>query len=227
MSPKKTAKEKQQQETKPEKAEKPHYTKEEKIQRHKEDQLERTLFVQNLSYDTTEEQLKECMNNYGDVSYCKICIDKSSGLSRGSGFVCYRRRGVCEKILEEQYMFSAPGNKESNIELNGRRLILQHALSKDTAAEKRKARKLEKTEIKDMRNIGLATVGQKTKEEYELMGLKPEEIKMRLKAQMERNKKLKNVNFAINKYRICVRNIPKTANKGALKKVFEPYWFVS
>ncbi|EDR21587.1 dc50, putative [Entamoeba dispar SAW760] len=162
-------------------------SREEKEELHKEDQIYRTIFIQNLSFKTTEEELKEKMGEYGDVSYCKICMDKEKGISRGTGFVCFRKRGVADKIIEEAYMFS--GNKESDIEIDGRRLILQKAIKKEQAKETSDSKKKKKEGIKDNRNVSLAMVGQKTKEEYLQLGLTPNEAKIRLKAQMERNKK--------------------------------------
>ncbi|EDR26312.1 RNA-binding protein, putative [Entamoeba dispar SAW760] len=196
-------------------------SREEKEELHKEDQIYRTIFIQNLSFRTTEEELKEKMGEYGDVSYCKICMDKEKGISRGTGFVCFRKRGVADKIIEEAYMFS--GNKESDIEIDGRRLILQKAIKKEQAKETSDSKKKKKEGIKDNRNVSLAMVGQKTKEEYLQLGLTPNEAKIRLKAQMERNKKLKNVNFCVNKYRVCVRNIPKNSNKKMIMETFGKY----
>ncbi|EKE41969.1 hypothetical protein ENUP19_0139G0001 [Entamoeba nuttalli] len=196
-------------------------SREEKEELHKEDQIYRTIFIQNLSFETSEEELKEKMGEYGEVSYCKICMDKEKGISRGTGFVCFRRRGVAEKVIEEAYMFS--GSKESDIEIDGRRLILQKAIKKEQAKDTSNSKKKKKEGIKDNRNVSLAMVGQKTKEEYLQLGLTPSEAKMRLKAQMERNKKLKNVNFCVNKYRVCVRNIPKNTNKKMIKETFGKY----
>ena len=107
------------------------------------------------------------MSKYGDVSYAKICMDKEKGISKGTGFVCYKKRGVCEQIINDSYMFST-GNKESDIEINGRHLILQKAIDKGNAKEKTQQNTLlskKLTKIKDSRNISLAAVGQKTKEE--------------------------------------------------------------
>ncbi|BFU23841.1 RNA recognition motif domain containing protein [Entamoeba histolytica HM-3:IMSS] len=196
-------------------------SREEKEELHKEDQIYRTIFIQNLSFETSEEELKEKMGEYGEVSYCKICMDKEKGISRGTGFVCFRKRGVAEKVIEEAYMFS--GSKESDIEIDGRRLILQKAINKEQAQDRSNSKKKKKEGIKDNRNVSLAMVGQKTKEEYLQLGLTPSEAKMRLKAQMERNKKLKNVNFCVNKYRVCVRNIPKNTNKKMIMETFGKY----
>lgn len=45
------------------------------------------LFVGNLSFDTTEDELRELFAKSGQVVSCEIVLDKFSGRSRGFGFV--------------------------------------------------------------------------------------------------------------------------------------------
>ena len=45
------------------------------------------IYVGNLPYDFTEEELKEMFNQFGDVANVKIILDKVSGRSKGFGFV--------------------------------------------------------------------------------------------------------------------------------------------
>jgi len=45
------------------------------------------IYVGNLSYDTTEEELKQEFATYGEVSSISILSDKFSGQPRGFGFV--------------------------------------------------------------------------------------------------------------------------------------------
>ncbi|WP_035586991.1 RNA recognition motif domain-containing protein [Hippea jasoniae] len=47
----------------------------------------KTLYVGNLPYATTEEELKELFSEYGEVSSSKIITDRETGRSRGFGFV--------------------------------------------------------------------------------------------------------------------------------------------
>ncbi len=47
----------------------------------------KTLYVGNLPYQTTEDQLKELFEEYGKVSSSKIITDRETGRSRGFGFV--------------------------------------------------------------------------------------------------------------------------------------------
>jgi RNA recognition motif-containing protein len=45
------------------------------------------LYVGNLSYDTTEDTLRQAFAAHGEVSSVNIITDKFSGKSRGFGFV--------------------------------------------------------------------------------------------------------------------------------------------
>ncbi len=47
----------------------------------------KTLYVGNLPYSTSEEELKEVFLKYGEVSSAKIITDRETGRSRGFGFV--------------------------------------------------------------------------------------------------------------------------------------------
>jgi cold-inducible RNA-binding protein len=45
------------------------------------------IYVGNLSYGMSEDELREAFSAYGDVSSVKILSDRETGRSRGFGFV--------------------------------------------------------------------------------------------------------------------------------------------
>jgi RNA recognition motif-containing protein len=45
------------------------------------------IFVGNLSYNTTEESLKQAFEAFGQVQSAKVISDRETGRSRGFGFV--------------------------------------------------------------------------------------------------------------------------------------------
>ena len=45
------------------------------------------LYIGNLSYEVTEEDLKEAFGAFGEISSVKVIKDNFSGASRGFGFV--------------------------------------------------------------------------------------------------------------------------------------------
>ncbi|TPX72871.1 hypothetical protein SpCBS45565_g00065 [Spizellomyces sp. 'palustris'] len=58
-----------------------------------------TLFIRNLSFDTSEEELSAALSTFGTLRYARITVDKSTGRSRGTGFVCYKRQEDAAECL--------------------------------------------------------------------------------------------------------------------------------
>lgn len=46
-----------------------------------------TIYVGNLNFRSTTEEVEELFGKYGAVSSCKIIIDRETGRSKGFGFV--------------------------------------------------------------------------------------------------------------------------------------------
>lgn len=45
------------------------------------------LFVSNLPYSTTQDELRDVFSEYGEISDCHMPLDKETGRGRGFGFV--------------------------------------------------------------------------------------------------------------------------------------------
>ena len=61
----------------------------------------KTLFIRNISFDSTEESLRALFEQFGAIDYCKILEDKRTGHSRGMAFVKYKTVESAEQCLEE------------------------------------------------------------------------------------------------------------------------------
>ena len=59
------------------------------------------LYVGNLSYDMSEENLRTEFAEYGEVQSAKIITDKFTGRSRGFGFVEMTSDDEGKKAMEE------------------------------------------------------------------------------------------------------------------------------
>jgi RNA recognition motif-containing protein len=57
------------------------------------------IYVGNLSFTTTDADLKEAFQAFGEVSSCNIITDKYSGQSRGFGFVEMPNKEEAEKAM--------------------------------------------------------------------------------------------------------------------------------
>ena len=79
--------------------------------------MEAKLYVGNLSYDTTENTLRELFAQAGEIQQIMLITDKYSGQPKGFGFVEMASQADAEKAIR---MFN-------DKELDGRRLIVNIA----------------------------------------------------------------------------------------------------
>jgi len=59
------------------------------------------LFVGGISWETTEEKLKDHFGQYGDVMQANIMRDKATGRPRGFGFVLFSDPSVVDRVLQD------------------------------------------------------------------------------------------------------------------------------
>ncbi len=76
----------------------------------------KTLYVGNISWGTTEEELQNIFAEHGEVIGCRIITERATGRSRGYGFV-----EVHEEDLEMMI------EKMNGVELDGRQLVVNEA----------------------------------------------------------------------------------------------------
>jgi RNA recognition motif-containing protein len=57
------------------------------------------IYIGNLSFDTTEEEIRRAFESYGKVTSVNIITDKFSGKSRGFGFVEMPTKGEAEAAM--------------------------------------------------------------------------------------------------------------------------------
>lgn len=62
--------------------------------------MNKKLYVGNLSYDTTEDQLREHFQQFGTVASARIISDKYSGRSKGFGFIEMETEEDAQKAID-------------------------------------------------------------------------------------------------------------------------------
>jgi len=75
------------------------------------------IYVGNLSYDVTDEMIREAFESFGEVTSAKVIKDKYSGQSRGFGFV----------EMPEQSQAQAAIKSLHGKELQGKQIIVNEA----------------------------------------------------------------------------------------------------
>lgn len=79
------------------------------------------IFVARLSYQTTEEQLEQLFQKFGEVESAKIIFDKYEGRSKGFGFV--------EMPNEDEALEAI--NSLNETEFDGRQIVVKKARAKE------------------------------------------------------------------------------------------------
>ena len=75
------------------------------------------IYVGNLSYQTTEDELRDLFAEFGDVVSAKLIVDKFTGQSKGFGFVEMSNNSEAQKAMDEL----------NGRDLNGRSITVNQA----------------------------------------------------------------------------------------------------
>jgi RNA recognition motif-containing protein len=78
------------------------------------------LFVGGLSWNTTEEGLREAFAGFGEVTEVRIITDRDTGRSRGFGFVSFTTDEAASQAMEQM----------DNARLDGRMIRVSEAKEK-------------------------------------------------------------------------------------------------
>lgn len=77
------------------------------------------LFIGGISWETSEDKLKEYFSNYGDVLQTVVMRDKVTGRPRGFGFVVFVDPAVLDRVLQDKHT------------IDGRTVEAKRALSRE------------------------------------------------------------------------------------------------
>jgi len=75
------------------------------------------LYIANLSYSTTDQELQEFFSEHGKVAACRVIRDPTDNTSRGFGFVTFENSADAEKVLQTM----------TSCELGGRSIRIEAA----------------------------------------------------------------------------------------------------
>lgn len=75
------------------------------------------LFVGNLSYNVTEDELRGVFSQYGEITDLKVITDRMSGRSKGIAFVTFAEEDQAQAAIEAMH----------NQEIDGRAVIVNVA----------------------------------------------------------------------------------------------------
>lgn len=116
-----------------------------------------------MGWTTDEDGLSEAFEPFGELKYVLLVRDKVTGESKGTAFLQFKRKEDAEKALQEAYKSALYKNakttqdKESDIVVDGRRLIIDLAVDRNSANTITSSNEKER----DKRNLKLADYGSK------------------------------------------------------------------
>ena len=82
--------------------------------------MAKKLYVGNLSYNTTEDSLRNYFSGFGSVASAKIIVDRDTGNSKGFGFI--------EMSSDDEANAAIAGT--NGTELDGRQIRVNEAMDK-------------------------------------------------------------------------------------------------
>ncbi|KAG6830813.1 hypothetical protein H0H87_006986 [Tephrocybe sp. NHM501043] len=202
-----------------------------------------TLFIRNLPFTATEDELRTLFRSFGPLRYARITIDHATGRSRGTGFACFWNREDADKAVAQSDLLraettgvAAPAKKNpftlpsiltpdpssslaQSLVLHGRTLDVTRAVTRDEAGKLKEAGERSR-EKADKRNMYLLREGVILPNTPASESLTPAEIERRTGSFNARRALLKsNPSLFISKTRLSIRQIPIFVSERLLKRL--------
>lgn len=172
-----------------------------------EEDNEYTIFIKNLSFDTSNEDLHECFKKYGPIKYALVVRDAVSGHSKGTGFVRFLKKESVNMCLQQTGL----------IQLHNFTLEIFPTLSRQ------KVKSLEtdknKQEPKDSRNMYLLREGMVLAGSAAAEGVSATDMSKRLRLEQIKSSMLKNLNRFIAQDRLTIHNLPDHYDDDKMRKM--------
>lgn len=176
-----------------------------------------TLFVRNIDYSTTEAELRDFFEDFGDIYFVKLVKSKDNpDAHKGCAFVKFKEPEPVEKLAKVSDDYWGTDKRdvtkarltdlEAELEFKGRRLAMFKAESK----RDRDNHKKEKEVKVDKRNKDMLKAGLVTTKDFVNKGVSEGDMEIRIRLFKEKQKALKkNPNLFVSKARMCLRHLDK------------------
>jgi len=191
-----------------------------------------TIFVRNLPFTTTDDQLKEHFEQFGQVNYARVVYDKATDRPAGTGFIRFAKEAdfkACLKGAPRPQPSALPKKKSilqnemadeaGRYTIDGRILQVTQAVNKDEATRlAQTANATREGKMQDKRRLYLLSEGAIPNDSALWRMLSPSEIKIREQSAAQRKKMIQgNPSLHISLTRLAVRNMPRNLDSKGLK----------
>ncbi|KAK4165417.1 putative nucleolar protein [Cladorrhinum sp. PSN259] len=188
-----------------------------------------TLFIRNLPYTTTDEQLKEKFTIFGAVRYARVVKERGTDRPAGTGFVCFfnpEEAKACLKgaprhqpaptLAKHSVLQNDTLDPEGKYTMDGRVLQVVQAVNKDEASRLADVTTYKKN--RDKRRLFLLAEGSIPASSPLFAKLSAQEVKLREQSAKQRKKLIEsNPALHLSLTRLAVRNIPNNIDSKGLK----------
>ncbi|MED6155897.1 hypothetical protein PIB30_009673 [Stylosanthes scabra] len=175
-----------------------------------DDDLQRTVFINNLPFDCDNEEVKERFSGFGEVEYFVPVLHQVTKRPRGTGFLKFKTTEAANDAIKAS-------NAASGILLKGRPLKVLKALDKKSAHNKELEKA--KNEVHDHRNLYLAKEGLILEGTPAAEGVSASDMLKRQQLEKKKKTKLQSPNFHVSRTRLIIYNVPKSMSEKELKKL--------
>ncbi|CDO75284.1 hypothetical protein BN946_scf184334.g2 [Trametes cinnabarina] len=203
-----------------------------------------TVFVRNVPFEATEDELRTLFRAFGPLRYARITMDAATGRSRGTGFVCFWNKEDADKAIEQSNILRAetlgdtpaivkknpfkmpslltPDPSASiaqNLVLHGRTLDVSRAVTRDEATRLKEIGERQR-EKADKRNLYLLREGIILPNTPAAELLPPAEVEKRTQSFNARRALLRsNPSLYVSRTRLSVRQLPLFVTERMLKRL--------
>jgi nucleolar protein 4 len=174
-----------------------------------ENDHEYTVFIKNISYDSTNEDLEECFKKFGPIKYALVVRDPVSGHSKGTGFVKFLKKESVSICLQQS----------GKIVLQYFTLEILPSVPRSKIKEIETEKEKEKHEPKDKRNLYLIKEGTILAGSQAAEGVSATDMATRLRLEQIKSSMLKNLNRFISRERLTIHNLPEHIDDEKLRKI--------
>lgn len=169
----------------------------------------KTVFIKNIPFTATDEDLKQSCLVFGKLYYALVIKDPISGHAKGTGFVKFVEKESADLCLQAGTEFK----------LLDAVLDPHPAMTRNDIKTKHEQSK--KKEVADSRNLYLIKEGVILAGAPSSVGVTAGDMKKRLDLESIKQQMLKNLNRFVSKDRLSIHNLPQAIDNDKLRKMVE------
>ncbi|KAF4527519.1 hypothetical protein B566_EDAN015619 [Ephemera danica] len=172
-----------------------------------------TVFLKNVPFTATSEELKKCMQKFGPVVYALICTDPLTEHSRGSAFVKFQKKESADACIKS-------GSDELKLGVN---VLEPHIALEKQQLQEQATQKKSENKNRDGRNLYLVKEGVVTAGSVAAKGVSNTDMGKRLKLEQWKTQMLRNLSMVISRTRLAVHNLPPTLTDEGLRNILKKH----